>query len=286
MLAGRLRFAITLTALILVGELVGGYFANSLALLSDAGHVFTDMLALGLSWFGVMQAQRPASARMTFGYHRIGILIAVVNALILVALALVIFYEAYRRFQHPEPVLGILMFSVAVIGLAVNLVVMLRLRHPSKLSLNVRSAFLHVLGDALGSVGVIVGGAIIYFSDWYWVDPAISVFIGLIILAGAWWIIKDAVVIFVEATPAHLDVDDLARAIRAVPGVKGMHDLHVWSIAPRIHALSCHVVVADLPLSQSTAISDSLKEMLSARFNIAHSTVQLECEPCEPGELY
>ena len=286
-LASSLRLALILTALILVAELLGGYFANSLALLSDAGHVFTDALALVLSWFGVSQAARPATARMTYGYHRTGILIAAINALTLIAISAAIFYEAYRRLQHPEPVAGLLMFGVALVGLVVNLAVVLMLRRHQGTSLNVRSAFLHAASDALGSVGVIVGGIVIYFTGLFWVDPAISILIGIIILFYCWRIIREAVAIFMEAAPAHLNVEDMAKALGQLPGVRGVHDLHVWSIASGIHSLSCHLVVEDLPVSQGSALQEQVKEMLARRFGIGHTTIQLECQPCcDPAALY
>lgn len=285
-LSNRLRFAVILTALILLGELAGGYLANSLALLSDAGHVFTDLLALLLSWVGVRQATRPASQRMTFGYHRIGILIAITNALTLIAIALFIFYEAYRRLQAPPEVESVLMLTVAFLGLLGNLCIAFLLRPWQQENLNVRSAFLHVAGDTLASVGVILGGAIIFFSGWFWVDPALSVLIGLIIAFGSWQIIREGLAIFLEASPPHLDFSELVRAMMGIPGIKDVHDLHVWSISHGMHALSCHILIEDLPISQSSDILARLNEVLSRRFRIEHSTVQFECEGCDYNGLY
>jgi cobalt-zinc-cadmium efflux system protein len=282
----KLAFAVIFTAVILVGELVGGFLANSLALLSDAGHVFTDVLALLLSWFALRQAEKPATERMTFGYHRIGILAAFINAVSLVGIAAIIFFEAYHRLREPQPVRSVLMFSVAAIGLVANLVILFMLRSEQQGNLNIRSAFLHVAGDALASVGVIFGGAIIYFSGWFWVDPAISVAIALIIVFGAWRVIREAVNIFLEASPGHLNVDEMVLAMMGVPGVKDVHDLHVWSITPQMHALSCHVLIDDLSVSQGANIVGRLNELLSSKFNIEHSTVQLECVECDPNSLY
>lgn len=282
----QLKIAVVITAVILLAELAGGYLANSLALLSDAGHVFTDILALLLSWFGAKQAERPPDGRMTYGYHRISILIAVINALSLVVISLVIFYEAYQRLQSPEPVESVLMFAVAALGLGANVLVMVMLAAYQKGSLNVRSAFLHVAGDALASVGVIVGGAIIYFTDWFWVDPAISVFIGLIIVVGSWTIVKEGIGIFLEISPGHLEVEEVANAMLQVPGVKNVHDLHIWSIAHNMHALSSHVLVNNLTISESAFILEQLNEVLTHRFNIGHSTFQLECVACDPNALY
>jgi cobalt-zinc-cadmium efflux system protein len=282
----KLALAIIFTGVILVGELVGGYLANSLALLSDAGHVFTDMLALLLSWFALRQAEKPATNRMTFGYHRIGIFAAFINAVSLVGIAVVILFEASHRLRSPEPVRSTLMLSIAAIGLIANLIVLFMLRSEQHGNLNIRSAFLHVAGDALASVGVIFGGVIIYFSGWFWVDPAISVAIALIIIFGAWRVIREAVNVFLEATPAYLNIDEMVQAMMEVPGVKDVHDLHVWSITPQMHALSCHVLVDDLSVSQGANIVGRLNELLSSKFSIGHSTMQLECVGCEPNSLY
>ncbi len=282
----KLAFAVILTGTILVTELVGGYVANSLALLSDAGHVFTDALALLLSLFALRQAEKPANGKMTFGFHRTGIFAAFINAVSLVGIAAVILYEAYDRLREPEPVRSVLMFSVAVIGLVVNLIIILILRREQQENLNIHSAFLHVAGDVLASVGVIVGGTIIYFSGWFWVDPAVSVVIALIIAFGAWRVIKEAVNILLEGSPAHVNVDDVVKAMMGVPGVKDVHDLHVWSITPQMHALSCHVLIDDLSISQGANIIGKLNELLSRKFDIGHSTMQLECVGCEPNSLF
>lgn len=282
----KMAFAIILTAAILVMELIGGYLADSLALLSDAGHVFTDVLALSLSWFALRQAEKPATERMTFGYHRIGIFAALINGVSLVGIAGIIFYEAYGRFREPPPVRGGLMLSIAAIGLVANLIVLFMLRHDRHRNLNIRSAFLHVAGDVLGSVGVILGGVIIHFTGRFWVDPAISVFIGLIIVFGAWGVIREAVNIFLEASPGHLRMNDVVRAMMEVPGVKDVHDLHVWSITPQVHALSCHVLIDDLSISEGSNILGEINRLLSSRFNIGHTTMQLECVGCDPSSLY
>lgn len=277
---GRLRFSIGLTAIILAVEVVGGLWANSLALLSDAGHVFTDLVALTLSWYAVVQEGRPANQRMTFGYHRVGILIAIVNGLTLVAIAGAIFYEAYRRFQNPEPVVGGLMLGVAVVGLLANLLVAFLLNPERGRNLNIRSAFLHVAGDALGSVGVIAGAVIIMATAAYWVDPAISVGIGLIIALGSVRIIKEGLAIFMEASPGHIDTAEIVRAMNRVPGVRDVHDLHMWTVGPQLHVLTCHVLVDDQTISQGSAIAEQLNRLLSEYHDIEHTTFQFECEEC------
>jgi len=282
----RLVLAIALSATILVAELVGGLVANSLALLSDAGHVFTDLVALSLSLFGVRQATRPANARMTFGYHRVGILVALVNAVLIAVLAVVILWEAYQRLREPQEVQSLLMLSVAAVGLAANLVVVFWLRVQARHNLNVRSAFLHAGGDALASVGVITGGLIIYFTDWFWLDPVVSIAIAFIILAAAWGVAREAAAIVLEASPRHLDVDELVNTIREQPGVHDVHDLHVWSLSSQLHALSCHVQVDDSLLSQRGTLLGRLRHLLQERYNICHTTIQLECPGCENHSLY
>lgn len=281
----KLKYGLLLTIAILVAELIGGLVSNSLALLSDAGHVFADVIALSLSWWAVRQAERPASRRMTFGYHRVGVLIAVVNAVSILIIALVIFYEAYRRFLEPQEVNSLLMLGVAAIGLAVNLFVANWLRKEQRNNINVRSAFWHVLGDALASVGVIVGGIIIYFTDLFVVDVIISVFIGLVILLAAWRIFKEGLEVLLEAAPSQVDVHKMIGALKKVPGVKGVHDIHVWSISPEIHAMSTHVLIDDCTTSQATVIRQRVEEVLK-RYNIEHTTLQMECELCSKDDIF
>jgi len=263
-----------------------GFLANSLALLSDAGHVLTDMFALGLSWIAVRQAARASTGRMTYGYHRVGILVAVVNAVTVAVVAVLIFVEAGRRLQGTPEIKGNLLLAMAVVGGLVNLVVAGVLHRESSRSLNVRSAFLHVVGDLLGSVGVLVAAIAILVGNVVWVDAAVSIFIGLIIIVGAARILREAITIFLEATPAHIDVDELVAELAAIPGVLGVHDLHVWSITPSIHALSCHLLVEDRSISQGCALLEGINDLLSTRFSIGHSTIQMETEECDPNALH
>jgi cobalt-zinc-cadmium efflux system protein len=285
-LVRRIQIALGLTAAIFVAEVAGGLGSNSLALLTDAGHVLVDLIALGLTWFGLWQADRPSSGRMTFGYHRVGIVVAVVNSLTVIGAAMVIFYEAWRRLSAPEPVKSGLMLSVALVGLVVNLGVVFLLAGQHAGSLNVRSAFLHVAGDALASLAVVLGGFVILFTSWYWVDPALSVVIAGVILFGAWRILRESTAIFIEASPAHVDVENLVGAMKQVSGVLEVHDLHVWSIAPGLHALSCHMLVDDDRLSRTCHILEHVNELLERRYHIAHSTIQLESAECDPNALY
>jgi cobalt-zinc-cadmium efflux system protein len=282
----KLKFGILLSAAILAAELIGGFASNSLALLSDAGHVFTDMVALTLSWYAVRQALRPASHRMTFGYHRIGVLIAIVNALLIFGIAVFIFFEAYQRLSEPPEVNSGLMILVAAIGLAANLFMAFWLRGEQKSNLNVRSAFWHVMGDALASVGVIAGGVIIMLSGLVVVDVIVSVLIGLIILVAAWQIFREGLHVLLEATPKDIDIHKLEASLKDIQGVKGIHDVHVWSISPEIHAMSCHVLIDDCPTSQAGRIRQNIEDVLLKQFGLNHTTLQMECSQCKADDFF
>lgn len=279
----RLRLAIIISGGVLVAEVLGGVLSNSLALLSDAGHVFTDILALSIAWFAAKQAERSPHAGMTFGYHRWGIMAAVVNALSLIGVSAAIMFEAYHRWLDPPAVNGPLMLSVAVVGLVANMFVVSQLRHDAKENLNVKGAFWHAMGDAMSSVGVIGAGIVIMLTGRYWVDPLVSALVAVIILAGAWRLLKESVNVLLEAPPKHLKADAIAQELVRVPGVKEIHDLHVWSIGPGFHALSCHVWVDDQALSQGGHILDDVREVLEEKYHITHSTLQLECLNCNGG---
>lgn len=278
MVKQTLRLAFFLTLFILAAELTGGFLANSLALLSDAGHVLTDIFALGLAWFAMAQADRPANARKTFGYHRVGILSALVNAITLILVAIVIIWEAIQRFQHPEPIQPLIMFLSAGIGIVINLYIGFGLRKEGD-NLNVRAAMLHVFGDVGASIGVIVAGIIILLSGWTPADPLLSIAIAGLIAFGAWRILRETTDILLESTPKGLNMPAMVQDIRAIPGVQDVHDLHVWSIASGMRALSCHVLIDDLPPSQSAAILQSLEAMLREKYQIGHTAVQFECDP-------
>lgn len=271
-----LRLAFFLTMLILAAELIGGFLSNSLALLSDAGHVLTDIFALGLAWFAMAQAERPANASKTFGYHRVGILTAMVNAVTLIVIALVILWEAVGRFQHPEKVQPLVMFLSAGIGIAVNLYIGFGLQKEGD-NLNVRAAALHVFGDVGASVAVIVAGVVILLTGWYPVDPILSVGIAGLIAVGAWRILRETTDILLEPVPKDINLSELVRDMIRVPGVRDVHDLHVWCITSGMYALSCHASIADLPPSQSASILQALETMLSEKYRIGHTAIQFEC---------
>lgn len=269
-----MRTAFFLTLVILVVEATGGFISNSLALLSDAGHVLTDIAAISLSWYALRQGQKPANERMTYGYDRTGILAALVNAVSLIIIAIVILWEAYHRFATPEPVQSTAMFVSAGVGLLVNLYMGLGMRGSE--DINIRSAVLHMLGDAAASAGVIVGGIIILFTHWYVVDPILSVLIALLIAVGAWRVLQQTVSILMESTPRGIELPNVAELITSTPGVAGVHDLHIWSITAGRHALSCHVVLNGNPtLNETQSIIKNIEhKLLHERIN--HATIQPE----------
>jgi cobalt-zinc-cadmium efflux system protein len=283
-LAGRpLKITLGLVLVIMIAEVIGGVLSNSLALLSDAGHMLTDALALGLSLFAMALARRPATPTRTFGYHRAEIMAALANGSILVLVSVYIFYEAYRRFSALPSVKTPLMLTIAVIGLVANLAGLLLLRRGSRKSINVRAAFWHIIGDTMSSVGVVIGGVIIYFTGWYVVDPILAVVIGVIILWGAVRIVREAGDILLESVPAHVQIDEVAAAVKSVPGVEDMHDIHIWTITSGIYALSAHLSITDRTVSQSCDILTRVNRVLEENFNITHTTLQLECESCPTG---
>ena len=272
----RLAAVFGLVTCYMVAEVVGGLVTNSLALLADAGHMLSDAGALALSLFALWIGERPATPRRTFGYYRAEILAALLNGATLIAIAIYIFIEAYERFREPPEVLGGLVMVIATGGLLVNLVGLWILKAGRNESLNVRGAWLHVLTDALGSVGAIMGGALIYLFGWAWADPMVSVLIALLVLYSSWDLLKQSVAVLMEGAPGNLDVDQVRNAIRAVPSVRGVHDLHVWSIASGMVALSAHVTVkSDRPASVTLG---AIREELQRRFGIDHVTIQVQPE--------
>ena len=274
----RLRLAFVLTILILAAEVTGGLFANSLALFSDAGHVVTDLFALGLAWFAGAQAERPADKRNTFGYHRVGILAALTNAVTLIVIAGWITYEAIGRLMRPEPVHPLVMFASAGVGIAVNLLIVFGLHGEGHENLNVRGAWLHAMGDVGASVGVVVAGAVILLTGWTLADPLLSVGIAALVTVSAVRLVREALTILMEAAPGNVPVDKLAEDIKGVRGVSEVHDLHVWNITSGVCALSCHVVVneRDSALNQKPPMLDRISRMLLDKYHIHHTTIQIE----------
>jgi cobalt-zinc-cadmium efflux system protein len=278
-----LQITLALVLVIMVAEIIGGFLSNSLALLSDAGHMLTDALALVLSLFAMNLARKPATPTRTYGYHRAEIMAALVNGTVLVLVSVIIFYEAYQRFNALPAVKSPLMLAVAVIGLVANLISMILLKAGSRKSINIKAAFWHVIGDTLSSVGVIIAGIIIYFTGWYIADPILAVLIGIVILWGAVRIVKESVDILLESVPEHVEMEKVAAAVKAVPGVADMHDVHIWTITSGIYALSAHLSIADQTVSQSCDIVMKVNRVLADDFNITHTTLQIECDSCPTG---
>lgn len=257
-------------------EFAGGIFTNSLALLSDAGHMLSDVAALSLSLFAIRLAQLPPTANKTFGYHRVEILAALVNALLLWGIVALIFLEAFYRFLTPPPVKGIGMIAVATVGLGVNLVSLFVLNRSQGESLNVRAAFVHVLADALGSVGAVLAGVLILVGNWYIADPLVSVGIGLLILYSSWEIIRDSVDILMQGTPRGMRVEEVEHCLLGIAGVRQVHDLHIWTLTSGRYHLSAHLVICGD--NEPHAIIDAAQTRLRERFGISHTTVQVDYE--------
>ena len=282
----RLALSLGLTLAFVFFELAAGIAANSLALLTDAAHNFTDVIALSLSWYAIRLATQPSNARKTYGYHRAGILVALVNATTLVVISLGIFYQAWRRFLAPPQVQSGILIGVGLVAFIINLVTALLVKKGSEHDLNMRSAFLHLMGDVLSTVGAVVAGVIIYFSGANWLDALVSVFIAILILWNAWGILRETVDILLEATPRDVDMSAMIADVMQVKGVLGVHDLHVWSISSNLRTMSAHILIDDISISSGAAIQAAINELVAHRYNITHATLQLECSGCAPDMLY
>lgn len=283
----RLTLALCLTATYMVAEIVGGLAANSLALLADAGHMFSDAAALGLSLVAVMLAQRPATSHRTYGFHRAEILAALTNGAALLALSVLIAREAWERLSDPPDVHGGLMLAVACGGLIINLVNLIVLSGGRHHNLNVRGAWLHVMADTLGSVGAIMAGTAIYFFGWRWADPVASFIIATLVLYSAWGLVRETLDVLMEGVPKGISIEEVAAALRRIPGVLDAHDLHVWSLTSGRNIATTHLVIAEEADHQG--IIDAANRTLAEQFAIAHATIQVEhdelankCQPCGP----
>jgi cobalt-zinc-cadmium efflux system protein len=270
----RLAVTLALVSLYLVAEVLGGLWTGSLALLADAGHMFSDVAALALSLFAIWLAQRPTTLERTFGYHRVEILAALANAVALVVVALLILSEAYERLGNPRDVLGAPMLLIAVGGLLVNLAGLWMLHGGKNSNLNVRGAWLHVLSDTLGSIGVITAAFLVWAFGWTQADPIASILIALLVIFASWQLIRETVGVLMEAAPGHIDVEEVRRALCETHGVLSIHDLHVWTITSGFVSLSCHV-------ESSHRVPDhelltTFQELLRERFGIEHVTIQIE----------
>ena len=277
----RLSLFITLAYVALL--VVAGIRAHSLALHSEAGHNLSDFIALGLSWFAVYLESRPASTTKTFGWRRAGVLAAFANAATLVAVAFFIFYEAFSRLRTPHEVHANMVIWVAATGFVLNGIIAIMLFRTSR-DVNLRSAFLHQMGDALSTAAVIVGGIAILLTGQSWIDPALSIGIGVLILWSSFGILRETLNILLEGTPRGVSLDKVEAAVLTVSGVKYVHDLHVWSIGSETHALSCHIGIEDIPPSESECILRKVNERLRHDFGIGHTTIQFEHLACDVAD--
>lgn len=284
-ITGRLRYAIVLTTLTLVAEVVGGLWTNSLALLSDAAHVFLDLFALVLSLAAIKLAAYPASDTRTFGWHRAEVFASLINGATVFLMALGIFYEAAGRLFHPEEVKSLPMLIIAAVGLVMNLISATALHGHSHDDLNVRSAFLHVVGDAAASVGVIAGGLIMHFTGWYLLDALVSIGIGCVIFAGSWRVLREAAHILLEGVPRGMSTRQVAEAMAAVEGVNAVHQMNIWTICSHILALSAHVDVKPEYKERQADVLRQIEQLLFERYHITHTTLQAECTRCAEGPV-
>lgn len=278
--SNKMWFATAITFAFCLGEALVGYKSNSLALMADAGHNFADALALALSAFALWVATKPADNKRTFGYHRVGILAALVNAVGLAIMAIVIFWEAIQRLQTPEHVQSTPMIWVALLAIILNSGIAWWLAAAAKQDLNIRSAYLHMLGDAAASLGVVIAGIIIAFTSWFIADPIVSIVFAFLVLWSSWTIFTESVQMLLEGIPAGMELNKVESAILDVEGVLGTHDLHVWTISSGLIACSCHILVSDQSISSGQKILDEVVHKLEHDFKIGHSTIQVEAEEC------
>ncbi len=279
--SGRvLVWSLIATSAFVAIEVIAGIRAHSLALISDAGHNATDALALLLAWFAVFVQKMPADESRTFGYHRAGVLAAFVNALTLIVLSGWILYECWHRFLHPVVVDDVIMLWIAIGAVVLNGGVMLGIQRTGDKSVNMRGAYIHMAGDLLGAVGIIIGSLVMRFTHWTAADPILSAIIAILIIWTAWDIIRESLNILLEGRPRGIELSAVTKAIREVRGVLDVHDLHIWSLGSDSHALSSHVLIEDMPPSQSGEILHRIHHVLADRFHIHHSTVQFEHVGC------
>lgn len=280
----RLAIVLALTTTYLVAEVVGGLLTGSLALLADAGHMLTDVAGLALALLAIRFAERSATPERTYGFYRMEILAALANGVVLIGISVYILYEAYERFRNPPPVQSGVMLAVASVGLIINIVGIYLLRAASEESLNMKGAYFEVMSDMLTSIGVIVAAIIMLTTGWYYADPLISAGIGLFILPRTWLLLRDAVGVLLEGTPADVNLATLREAIKGVSGVADVHDLHVWSLTSGVNAMSVHTVLADHGLHDE--VLAAVQKCVTSDFKIAHATVQVECKGCSAYETH
>ncbi len=274
----KFYWAIGLTGIVMLFEIVGGFITNSLALLSDAGHMLTHLLALVISFLAIILSSRPATSEKSFGFYRLEILAALLNGFVLFVVTLWILYEAYHRFYAPEPVATTEMMIIAVIGLVTNLVTAFFLSGSERKDINTQSAILHLAGDTIASVGVVIGAGLMAYTHWLWVDPLLSVLISVLILWWALQLIRNAIDILLEATPKEIDPSRVIDAVKVIEEVHDMHDVHVWTLTSGMYALSAHVAIQNMPLKETAPLLRKINTLLCEQFKIGHAAIQLEAE--------
>jgi cobalt-zinc-cadmium efflux system protein len=278
--------AVGLTLLFVVVEAICGWFAHSLALLSDAGHNLADAAALAFSWYALWIASKPSHEGMTFGYHRVGIFAALANAISLVIIAAIIGWEAFARIRQPEVANGPVMIVVAIVAIVVNLVIGLWLHKGSKNDLNIRSAYLHMLGDVVSAFGVVIAGVLVATMREPLADPVVSLLIAGLILYSSYGVLRESATVLLEGTPTGMDMPAVIAAIKNVGGVLDVHDLHVWMVGPGVVACSCHILVAEQSVREGQQVLRAVVHDIEHRFHITHTTVQVEVEGCEANDMY
>jgi cobalt-zinc-cadmium efflux system protein len=278
--------AVGLTLAFVAVEALSGWFAHSLALISDAGHNLADAAALGLSWYAIRVAGKPSHQGMTFGYRRVEVFAALINGLSLVMIAAVVAWEAVARIIHPDLADGRTMIVVAAAAIVLNVVISVWLRAASTHNINVRSAYMHMLGDAVAALGVVIAGIIVLTTNVLWADPVVSLLIAGLIVYTSWDVLRESATILLEGTPSGLNMPEVAQAITGVAGVRSVHDLHVWVLGPGVVSCSCHILVAEQSIRDGQQVLRSVVRELEHRFGITHTTVQIEVEGCEVNDMY
>lgn len=284
--ANRLLAATVLNLIIFFAEIAGGLISNSLSLITDALHNLSDGLAIFVAWVANKISKRPSNLKKTFGYKRIEILAAFLNALILIAISLYLFYEAALRIISPEPVKGLIMLVVAIIGLFANLAAVLLLHRDAEKNINVKAAYLHLFGDTLSSVAVIIGGIFIYFFDLYWIDPVITILIGIYIIKETWKILKQTIDILMQGSPAGLDLDLIRQDLEQIPEIANIHHVHIWNMDDQSVHFECHVdLVENIRISETDNIYYMIEKILRETYHIGHLTIQFEYHKCDDKEM-
>ena len=285
-LRSRLSLALALNAAIIVAEFIGGWILNSIGLMSDAGHNLVDQGALFLALYAHLLTARPATETRTFGYHRAGIIAAFLNSFVLLLTALGITLVGLKRLLQPIPVDGGWIMAIAALSFVANLSIALLLQHGAKDDLNIRSAFWHMLGDAWASLGVVISGGVILFTGWTILDPLISLLVVVAIAKGAWPLFKESLDVLLESTPPKISASHVAATIEAIPGVKNVHDLHIWAVEPRLIMMTCHILVDGDDSALTNDLLHAIRAQVSADFGIKHMTIQMETTCCHPDEIH